>query len=725
MGPHPGWDSASTSPPLSVGIGWSICLGFGAVFSLFTTLLVWLEGRYSGTKQSSEHFNTAGRTVKTGLIAAVVCSQWTWAATLLQSSNVAWLYGVSGPFWYGAGAAVQILLFGILSIEIKRKAPHAHTVCEIIRARWGPTAHKVFLSFCLLTNMLVTSMLLLGGAATIEAMTGLNVYVAAFLIPLGIIVYTFADGLAATFLSNYLHTIILHAVLLVFIVAVYLYPLPGGRSQLGSVSQVYDRLLRLNAYTVEECAARNFLDDTGSVAGCGPVPGNKAGSSLTMFSQGGIMFAVINLVGNFGTVFVDQAYWQAAIAARPSAAVRGYLLGGLAWFAIPFALATSLGLASLALELPLTAAQANAGLVPVASAVELLGTGGGVLMLLMVFMAVTSCGSAELIAVSSLLTYDVYKTYLRPGASGAELLKVSRWCVVVFGLTMGGLAALLEIAGLALGYLYLLMGVLVGSAVFPIATSLLWRKTSAHGAMAGAVGGMLIALAAWLGTAAAFAEKGGPVLTLETTGASVPMLVGNVTALLVSMGVTSGHSLLWPEDCDWSTTRTLQEIGSVADTQAGEVVPREGEEVAPRLQAETEGEMAVEMDPKRLRAAKTFVLKWGCFFSLLMLVLWPLLSLPAGAPFSFSYFSLWVWVGIIWGFLSSIIITAMPLRESKAAIEQVLVGIWADLRRVGKGKGWGKWRRKDGNEREGGGENTVTEAPTAQVTPGALVLIQQ
>ena len=90
--------------------------------------------------------------------------------------------------------------------------------------------------------------------------------------------------------------------------------------------------------------------------------------------------------------------------------------------------------------------------------------------MLMVFMAVTSCGSAELIAVSSLLTYDVYKTYFRPNASGDELLKASRWCVVGFGLAMGGLAALLEIAGLALGYVYLLMGVLVGSAVFPIAT---------------------------------------------------------------------------------------------------------------------------------------------------------------------------------------------------------------------------------------------------------------
>ena len=43
-------------------------------------------------------------------------------------------YGVSGPFWYAAGATIQIILFGILAIEVKRKAPTAHTVLEIISA---------------------------------------------------------------------------------------------------------------------------------------------------------------------------------------------------------------------------------------------------------------------------------------------------------------------------------------------------------------------------------------------------------------------------------------------------------------------------------------------------------------------------------------------------------------------------------------------------------------
>ena len=37
-----------------------------------------------------------------------------------------------------------------------------------------------------------------------------------------------------------------------------------------------------------------------------PVEGNKQGSYLTMLSQGGFIFGIINIIGNFGTVFVDQ-----------------------------------------------------------------------------------------------------------------------------------------------------------------------------------------------------------------------------------------------------------------------------------------------------------------------------------------------------------------------------------------------------------------------------------
>jgi hypothetical protein len=41
------------------------------------------------------------------------------AATLFQSSTVAFQFGISGPFWYAAGASIQMVLFGIFNQATK------------------------------------------------------------------------------------------------------------------------------------------------------------------------------------------------------------------------------------------------------------------------------------------------------------------------------------------------------------------------------------------------------------------------------------------------------------------------------------------------------------------------------------------------------------------------------------------------------------------------------
>ncbi|CAO2178039.1 unnamed protein product [Urochloa humidicola] len=130
-----------------------------------------------------------------------------------------------------------------------------------------------------------------------------------------------------------------------------------------------------------------------------------------MLSSGGLVYGIINIAGGFATIFADNGYWMSAIAARLSSAHKGYLLGGLLFFALPFSLATSLGLGALALGLPLTRDEAAKGLVPAATATVLMGKPGSILLLTRVFMTITSAGSAELVAVSSLCTYDVYRTH--------------------------------------------------------------------------------------------------------------------------------------------------------------------------------------------------------------------------------------------------------------------------------------------------------------------------
>ena len=632
------------SPPLSEGVGWGVIIGFGVFFSLFTTIIVWLSHKYTDTKETSEHFNTAGRSVKTGLTAAVIVSQWTWAATLLQSSNVAWAYGVSGPFWYAAGASIQVLLFGVLAIRVKEIAPKAHTVCEMVRVRWGTGAHITFLCFSFMANIIVTAMLVLGGAAVVNSLTGVSYQMASFFIPWGVIAYTVAGGLKATFLASYIHTSVIMIILVVMIVQVYL-------KSYGS-DQIYDMLEQTVSMTPAACAAHystasgSFYGD-GSGYACGPVADNEGGSYLTMLSGGGLMFGIINIVGNFGTVFVDQSYWQSAIAAKPSAASRGYVLGGVVWFAIPFALATSLGLLSTALKLNISADEAGSGLVPPAVAHHLFGAGGAVLVLIMLFMAIVSTGSAEAIAVSSLVAYDIYRPYFNPKATGEDILRVSRIIIVVFLLFMGALSVLLHEMGLNLGWVYLFMGIAIGSAVAPLWNMMTWKDASATGAVCAALGGSVCSVTTWMITASI--QSGS--ISIDTLGTNEAMLAGNVVALTSSAIIHYVMSKMNPQDFDWK----MMNEGLILVEQDMSGLDEDNSE--------------------ELKEASIWIKKRGYLLSFILIVVWPLASIPAGV-FSKSYFALWVLLAVMWGFGSALTISILPIYESWDDITTVLCGMF-------------------------------------------------
>ena len=607
-------------------IGWAIVVGLGMVFAVIITIEVKIEEKYLGLTQTSEMFNTAGRTIKTGLTAAAIVSAWTWAATLLQSSTVAYQYGISGPFWYAAGASIQVLLFGILAIELKRKAPNAHTFLEIIRARYGNGSHKVFLVFALMTNMIVTAMLLLGGSAVVNGLTGMDISLAAFLIPVGVMIYTLVGGLKATFVADYMHTIIIFVTILTFVTAVYV-----NTDITGGIEGMYTKLV--------EAAKIN------------PVEGNAAGAFLTMASAGGLMFGIINIVGNFGTVFVDQAYWQRAIAAKPSSTVKGFLLGGACWFAIPFTLATTMGLTAIALDVDLTPEQVQMGLVVPAAATALMGEIGAIMVLTMLFMAVTSAGSAELIAVSSLVTYDLYRTYKNPNATGKQLVKVSRITIVAFGIGMGGLAVVLLGMGLSLGFVYLAMGILIGSAVVPIALTILWKRTNRVAATGGAIIGLLIALTTWVSVAASLPAYGG-VVDLASLGDNYSMLFANVAGIISGGLIAIIGSLATKTSFNWNDLKdkiTLVEMSAADSAKVTE-------------------------DEETLKKAFKFSVRGGGIMTLVLIIFWPMPLIASGYVFDLGSYGIWVAISVIWVSVAAAFIIFMPLIQARDAIAKVFRG---------------------------------------------------
>jgi Na+/proline symporter len=269
------------------------------------------------------------------------------------------------------------------------------------------------------------------------------------------------------------------------------------------------------------------------------------------------------------------------------------------------------------------------------------------MMAVMLFMAITSTGSAEGIAVSSIVAYDIYKTYINPKATGAQILLVSKVVIVLFGGTMGVLAVVLNHMGLNLGWVYQFMGNAIGSAVVPLWNLLMWPKANATGAIVAAWGGMILALTTWIIVCAAeFGE-----VTVDNLGTLNPNLAGNIVALGSSALIHAVFSLASPQDYDF---KSMGEIAMMEDDRRG----WDGEDYS----------------DKHLNQAKWWIQKWGWGFTITMVLVWPLLSLPAGV-FSQGYFAMWVFISIVWSFVATFVIIVLPVYESSDSILNVILFI--------------------------------------------------
>jgi len=435
-----------------------------------------------------------------------------------------------------------------------------------------------------------------------------------------------------------------------------------------------------------------------------PVSGNAQGSYLTLRSLNGLIFGIINLIGNFATVFQDQAYWQRAIASRPATTVKAYLIGGLAWFAVPFAFSTTLGLAAVALGAvpasssptqvptaigfvpllqPLTADEISAGLPASFAAATLLGKSGAAAVLIVLFLAVTSATSAELIAVSSLLTYDVYVRYINPRATEQQVLRMSHFGVAIFALVMGIAGTIFFYIGVSMGWLYTFMGVILGSGVVPIALCVTWGSANRMGCVAGAVIGFVAGVAVWLGITSGLNEG---VINVTTSGGNYEMLGGNLASIGVGGIVSVIVSLIWPDNYDFAETRAINSPVVKKTVHYIEDVETEKKDVPVLVTSVSEEtELDNELDPVGLEKAFRFAVWASVIMTLVFMIIIPLPLFGASTVYSVTGFSVWVVIGIIWTFCSAFAVVLYPLWESRAALAMIMRGMVKDVCVPGSG----------------------------------------
>ncbi len=145
----------------------------------------------------------------------------------------------------------------------------------------------------------------------------------------------------------------------------------------------------------------------------------------------------------------------------------------------------------------------------------------------------------------------------------------------------------------------------------------------------------------------------GGKVTMATLGTNEVMLSGNLIAIFSSGIIHYCYSnFVDPHDFDFNTLNANIQL----------------------VEQDLSGLSAVEMDKVMIRKTKRWITNRGYVLTFVLILVWPILSIPAQVFFK-SYFAFWVVISIAWGFGAAIVISVLPLWESQTDIIKVISGI--------------------------------------------------
>ncbi|KAL7805032.1 hypothetical protein V8C44DRAFT_369074 [Trichoderma aethiopicum] len=691
-------------PVIPQGTAYGLLIGLGVAFCGVILVAIKVQRAYlSEDSSTSEMFMVANRSVGRGLTASAVFSSWMWINETVFSAAFCYKFGLAVPFWWATGLCFQIALMAALGVLAKIRVPYAHTSLEIIRMRYGKTGHVVFIILNITNNVFGCASMILTGSQLIYGVSGMHFVAATILIPLGAV-----GGLKATFLTDYLHTAIALILIIYFTLTTLTHEAVGG------LGGLYDKVMATASENV--------------------IPRNYEGSLLTMKSVDAIIWGLILKFGNLALVVMDTAFWQKSFATEVKATVPGYNIAAVAIFGIPWGLGTVIGLTARAIHnTPIfptypgefSPSLVNAGLVMPYTIKALIGDKGIIAFFVLLFMALTSTVSSSMIAVSSIISFDLYKTYINPKATDKRLMKVSHLAVVFHTIFITGISLALNYGGADMTWIGYFRPILSCPGIIPLGLTLGWSKQTRLAAIASPILGFLTGLSVWLATAKSMYGT----INIATTEASFPALYGAIASFFSPALYSVVISLYKPESFDWrrfllielaeapkadesesSTPPSDDEkenktaISSRESERDGIVISESPSEDASVIASDAEKADGVKVRERQTVSVSAngdngsvdlenvqhpfseetlqelrhwYRIAWAFFVVIVLItfVAWPM-PLYRNYIFTKSFFSGWTTVAIIWQFFAFFAVVVYPLYDGRHAIVKASRGVW-------------------------------------------------
>ena len=665
--------SESSVHLLNQAAGYGVLIGVGALFAGGMILTTFLLQKYlHENANSTETFSVANRSVGTFLSASAVYSSWSWSTEFLFVSLMTYNYGVQAGYYYGAGLAIQIAVMSVIGIHAKKRIPTAHTSLEAVQLRYGKAAHLLYLVLSLICNICSCLAMILACASGISIIAGnLHIVASTMLIPFGVLLYTVVGGLKATFLTDFVHTTVLLVVLCYINTAVL------TSDQVGGIDGLYDKII--------EVSKTKFIE------------GNYDGSILTGKSKGSVIFGLVLTAGNFGLTVMDSSFWQKTFSASPRATVPAYLLTAFLIFSNVWPISAIIGGSLHFLESDpsfptyprkMTQYEIDSGFVLPYVLKAILGNGGVGALLLILYLAVTSTVSAQMVSVSSIVSFDIYKKYIHPNAQNKSMINVSHITCVVFGLGIAGFSIMLHYVGVNMTWFGYFIPMAICPGVIPLIFTVTWDRQTFWAAFISPIVGFAAGLTVWISTAYHFYGS----VTIESTGGQLPALYGSLTALLLPGTLSIIISFIKPEKFDWEKLKQVNllvdgdsssevEIDNDTPTipkekQDGVEVNFESDETS-SLEQQQQSQAASQLTVKEMDFWIKISTGSVIFILLVTWVIWPM-SVYQDWVFTASYFKGYVTVALIWLYTTLIVIGLVPFYTGRHSAAKVFRGVYND-----------------------------------------------
>ncbi|MFT0846548.1 sodium:solute symporter family protein [Actinomycetaceae bacterium L2_0104] len=459
---------------------------------------------------TSEDYFLSGRSLPAWICALAFLSANIGATELLGMAANGSQYGLATVHYYWIGAVPAMVFLGLIMMPFYYGSK-VRSVPEYLRLRFNRATHLYQSIIFSVATILIAGVNLFALALLINVLIGLPLW-ASIVVSAGVVLlYTTMGGLTATMYNE---------VLQFFIIVAFLVPLTvGGLARVGGV----DGLL-------ESLRESQVLGENGlSVWG-----GTGLGETTNPYGNWIALLLGMGFVNSFGYWTTNFTEVQRALSAKDmSAARRTPIIAAIPKMFLPLIIITpGLLAAVLVPELATGQLSHNEALPALIGAV--LPTGLVGLALAALIAAFMAGMAANVSAFNTVVTYDLWQTYVKPNEKDTYYLRVGRKLTIAGVLIAIGAAFIAATFNNIQDYLQLLQSIFSAPLFATFILGMFWKRMSPWAGLWGLVAGAIGAAGVQVGYMAGIFEFNSQQAA-SFTGSGMAFIFDIVVSVLVTM----------------------------------------------------------------------------------------------------------------------------------------------------------------------------------------------